>query len=288
MRTIGAVKRSVGLALGLAALFGTGAGAEDAGPGDDLTFRPTVIVRKGTGQGSGTVIASASGETLVLTAAHVLQGSGAVEVEVHRYNLGVERALPSKGWPLMLPGEVAATDPAADVAVVRVRGRPPLPFVAKVAAPGDEPARGASVTSVGIDGGAKLGSWPTRVREVAWFLKFSNEHQGASFTATKRAAVAPIDPGERPFLVTARAPLPGRSGGGLFLDNGKLVGVCVGRIELGKGRALGLFASGESVRRLLRENDLEGAVSRNDPGNPGARKPRAEAKAKGEPRAAKK
>src|SRR5206468_7425107 len=35
-------------------------------PDDDATFRPTVIVRKGNSQGSGTVIASVDGETLIL------------------------------------------------------------------------------------------------------------------------------------------------------------------------------------------------------------------------------
>ena len=40
---------------------------------DDWTFRPTVVVRRGTSQGSGTIIASVDGETLVLTAAHVVR-----------------------------------------------------------------------------------------------------------------------------------------------------------------------------------------------------------------------
>src|SRR5512144_797860 len=59
-------------------------------PADDGTFRPTVLIRRGTMQGSGTVIASVEGETLVLTAAHVVRGPGELRVELHRYNLGLE------------------------------------------------------------------------------------------------------------------------------------------------------------------------------------------------------
>ena len=59
--------------------------------------------------------------------------------------------------------------------------------------------------------------------------------------------------------MTARAPEHGRSGGALFLggDRPVLVGVCVGRVELKKGKAVGVFASVESVRRLLTGHDLE-------------------------------
>ena len=61
-------------------------------PGDNMTLRPTVIVRRGTSQGSGTIIASIEGETLVLTAAHVLRAQGPIVVELHRYNVGRDGA----------------------------------------------------------------------------------------------------------------------------------------------------------------------------------------------------
>ena len=80
-------------------------------PDDDRTFRPTVIVRKKASQGSGTVIASVEGETLILTAAHVVEGTGPLWVELHRYNFGVEKSEPSAAWPLAVKAEVAATDP---------------------------------------------------------------------------------------------------------------------------------------------------------------------------------
>ena len=45
-------------------------------PWDDATYRATVVVRRGTSQGSGTIIASVDGDTLVLTASHVVKAEG--------------------------------------------------------------------------------------------------------------------------------------------------------------------------------------------------------------------
>jgi S1-C subfamily serine protease len=248
------------LGLGVAALV-IGTIAEGAGPApvprerelpdrrplpdDNLTFRPTVVVRKGKAQGSGTVIASVEGESLVLTAAHVVKEPGELVVELHRYNLGLERAGARGRWPKVVAGEIAASDRAADVAIVRVRKLPSLPFVARLA-PGDqEPARGAVVVSVGIDRGTHLSSWRSRVREVAWLALEDGR-------------------GERSFVITVQPPERGRSGGGLFLEGGALTGVCIGRAEMVRGRISGVFASGASIRRLLRDYDLDAAVGRSE------------------------
>ncbi|MFO0910802.1 MAG: serine protease, partial [Isosphaeraceae bacterium] len=249
---------------------------------DALTFRPTVVIRHPTGQGSGTVIASIPGEALVLTAAHVTEGGGAgIVVDFHRYNLGVERTAGPEAWPVSIPAELVAFDTSADVAVLRLKGKRVLPFVARLARPGDEPASGAVVTSVGIDGGEQLRSWMTRVSETAW-MSMSNPEASAprstsrseirgrtrsssEATQPSRALLqARFDRDVRPFLLTERAPVPGRSGGGLFDAQGALVGLCVGRIEGGHDRGLGLFASGESVRTLLREHGLDATVARSE------------------------
>src|SRR4051812_15992052 len=91
-RAMRALRRAVGLgvacwvALVLAATVALAADAPR--PEDDGTFRPTVLVRKGRAQGSGTVIASDRAGSLVLTAAHVVEDPGPLRVELHRYNLG--------------------------------------------------------------------------------------------------------------------------------------------------------------------------------------------------------
>ena len=68
----------------------------------------------------------------------------------------------------------------------------------------------------------------------------------------------------RPFLITEKIPEHGRSGGGLFLANGDLVGVCVGHSELVKGRHMGVFAAGESIRRLLDDHQLTATILRSE------------------------
>lgn len=220
--------------------------AEGPRPSDDLTFRPTVVIRKGDGQGSGTIIASRDGETLVLTASHVVEHPGRLRVELHRYNLGVERFNAGQRWPLAVAAEVAAADSSADVAILRVRTPSALPFVARLGGDDALPARGTAVTSVGIDLGTRLSSWTTRVTSVD---RFEIEGRGD----------------ERLFLITTRCPEHGRSGGGLFLSSGELVGVCVGHAEFVKGRPAGVFASGSSIRRLLRDHDLDAHVASSSP-----------------------
>ncbi len=212
---------------------------------DDDTFRPTVVVRRGTSQGSGTIVASVDDDTLVLTASHVVRAEGPILVELHRYNLGLERRPNAPGkWPRRVPAELVGDDPAGDVAIVRVRKMVALPYVARLSDAGQDALPADSVlTSVGIDLGTKLSSWRSELVETASFQLNESE----------------ID---RPFLITARTPEHGRSGGGLFTDQGRLVGVCVGHAEMIQGRRMGVFASIDSVRRILREHDLAAVVDR--------------------------
>ncbi len=213
---------------------------------DNWTFRPTVLVRRGSSQGTGTIIASLDGETLILTAGHVIRGHGPISVELHRYNLGIENrpSVPGK-WPREVVAESVATEPLADLAILRLRDMVALPFVARLGPEDAEPASNAGLTSLGIDLGAKLSSWNTQLVEVLWFeLNDSGT--------------------DRPFLVTARIPEHGRSGGGLFDRSSTLVGVCVGHAELVKGKRMGVFSSVENVRQLLREHELTSVIERSE------------------------
>lgn len=213
---------------------------------DDWTFRPTVVVRRGTSQGSGTIIASIRGQTLVTTAAHVIRGPGPVSVELHRYNLGIERqASAPDEWPRQVHGEPLALDSSADVAIIRIGDMVALPYVAKLGVAAPELTPSGKFTSVGVDLGTKLSSWDTRLVESTWLSLNDNS-------------------GERPFLVTAGIPEHGRSGGGLFDKNGKLVGVCIGHAELAKGKRMGIFSSVESVRELIRRHDLTSVVEQSE------------------------
>jgi S1-C subfamily serine protease len=215
-------------------------------PWDDRTYRATVLVRRGTSQGSGTIIASVDGATLVLTAAHVVKAEGPVLIELHRYNLGMERQPATSGaWPRVLKASVAAVDTAADLSVVRIGKAAALPYVARFTRDQDEPPPDTTVTSIGIDLGRKLTHWDSRLVEI---VKFElNDSRTA-----------------RPFLITEKIPQHGRSGGGLFLTSGDLVGVCIGHSELVRGKRVGVFAAAESIRRLLDDHDLADTVSRSE------------------------
>ena len=190
-----------------------------------------MVVRRGTSQGSGTIVASLEGETLILTAAHVIRGHGAILVELHRYNLGIENipATPGK-WPRQVFAKVVAEDSSADVAIIRIEDLVALPYVAKLGFADPELPPGHELISVGIDLGAKLSSWNTRLVEYLWL----ELNEGGT---------------DRPFLVTARIPEHGRSGGGLFDKNGRLVGICIGHAEVVKGKRMGIFSSIENVAR---------------------------------------
>jgi S1-C subfamily serine protease len=210
-------------------------------PSDDQTFRPTVIVRKGNSQGSGSVIASVDGETLVLTVAHVVKNPGDLTVEVHRYNVGLEHTPSPWKWPRVQAAEVLVIDVPADLAIVRVRRMHALPYVARLSSLDDPIAPGTVVTSIGIDRAEKLSSWSAHL-------------VGTASMDLKQTGV------KSRCFVTDRAPEHGRSGGGLFLLDGSLVGVCIGRIDRRDGDAIGVFASLENIRRLVREQRLEETI----------------------------
>ncbi|RUL85834.1 S1 family peptidase [Tautonia sociabilis] len=227
-------------------------------PIDDLTIRPTVMVRKGTARGSGTIIGSTKGRSLILTAAHVIDGPGELQIELHRYNLGIEGRKLGGNWPKVVPARAVAADPEADVAVLLVEGLAKLPYVASIDTGIDRPpTEGAAVVSVGIDHASDLNSWESRVRGTAWLSRTAASPEGDG-----------PDPGPRGkggtprlFLITEHPPIKGRSGGGLFSSEGKLLGLCVGRIEIkqagGEEAAIGLFASGPSILKVLEQLETD-------------------------------
>ena len=127
--------------------------------------------------------------------------------------------------------------------MLRVEKFEAMPYVAKLSAGAGEPPRGEVVVSVGIDLGESLESWGSRI------IDYARIDMGTGG-------------GSRPFLLIEKPPEHGRSGGGLFTTDGTVVGVCIGRAEVVRGHRFGVFASSESIRRLLRENDLEASVAR--------------------------
>lgn len=241
-------RRACGVMLGLLAwLVASPAGFGDDAPqqGLDATYRPTVVVRNGASLGTGTLIASTDGETLILTAAHVVSDADKpVRLALYRYNIGVETTAPESGFPKLFTAKVAARDADADIAILRVTGLPALPYLARLDPGGVPPEPGTAVHSLGYDRGERLLGWPTRFRR----------------TARLRFNAMTVD---RTFFITDDPPIEGRSGGGLFREDGTLIGVCVGRIAWGPGQTLGLFSPIRNVHRLIDDHpDLARATGR--------------------------
>lgn len=231
------------LAFGLAVLGPTAARPDDKAPAVNV-LRPTIQLRNGTHRGSGTVLVSVPGETLILTAAHVVRDASALQIELHRHNFGGSTTglTEGGGWPRLVPARVVAADTAADVALVRITGMVALPYVARFDPDAKDPEARDVLTSVGIDRTLFLTRWRTTA-------------QGTAMVDIGRGG------GPRRFIVVTRYPEHGRSGGGLFRGDGTLVGVCVGQLTLRNGEPkVGIFASTESIHHLLRENGLDGTL----------------------------
>jgi S1-C subfamily serine protease len=236
------------LAIGIVILAPTVAHPDEKAAATQVV-RTTVQIRNGTRRGSGTILSSVTGRTLILTAAHVVSAPSELQIELHRFNFGgpATGLTEGGGWPRLVPATVVATDTAADVAILKISGMVALPHVARFDRDAKEPAKGELLTSVGIDRTLFLRQWQSTA-------------QGTAMVDINRGG------GPRRFILTTRYPEHGRSGGGLYRGDGGLVGVCVGQLSIKTGQPkVGLFASVESIRRLLQENGLDKAVVSTSP-----------------------
>jgi thiol-disulfide isomerase/thioredoxin len=156
------------------------------------TVRLRIDDPNGNSFGSGTIIDSRSGEALILTCAHIFRssnGQGKIAVDLFGDNS-----------PKGVPATMVGYDLDADVALVSIR--PTVPVTATPLAAKDyKAAKGEAVISVGCDHGNDPTVQRTRVTGIDKFLGPSN-------------------------LQTDGQPVQGRSGGGLFTADGRVLGVC--------------------------------------------------------------
>jgi S1-C subfamily serine protease len=147
--------------------------------------------------GTGTIIDTRQGEALVITCAHLFReskGTGPLSVEMFEATPGGPRSAGK------VPGLVISYDLDRDVALVAIRpGRPVS--VARVASPQTAVARGDRVVSIGCSNGQDPTVLASRVTSL-------DRYQGP------------------PNIEASGAPVEGRSGGGLFNEQGQLIGVC--------------------------------------------------------------
>lgn len=183
--------------------------------------RSTKGGRKVREVGTGTIIHSVPGETLVLTCAHFflnLQRDGS-SVTVETFD---------DGRPEGFAATVVGGNHSLDLAIIRCTPKRTLPAVS-VSAQSPELATGQSLVSFGCD----LGNSPSRLE--------------MSLVAVDRY----LGPGN---LVCTMDPVSGRSGGGLYLPTGELVGVCS---CAEREKSEGLYMAWSAIASLLRELKLE-------------------------------
>ena len=187
--------------------------------------------------GTGTIIDTRNGEALILTCGHIFRESqGKGNIEVHLFN---------KNSSVRVYGHCLHYDLDLDLALVYFI--PPCPVRAIPVAPAACLVRtGQQVLSVGCDGGAD----PT-VRTH-------------SILSTDRISRRDI-PTPFHFIQISGAPVGGRSGGGLFGEEGYLLGVCNTADPVAND---GHFVPPHIIRHFLQQKNLSAVYetpSRIDP-----------------------
>lgn len=173
----------------------------------------------GSSYGTGTLIDTRQGDALVLTCGHIFRdsdGKGTIKVD-----------LCGPGAPQQLPGRLVSFDLEKDIALVSIRPGVPV-TVAPVAPQGQAISPGVQVITVGCNHGGPATALHSRIASIDKFLG-------------------------PPNLQVAGAPVEGRSGGGLFTNDGLVIGVCNAADPADNE---GLYAALASIHQELDEAGL--------------------------------
>lgn len=185
------------------------------------TVRIRVSDAKGENFGTGTVIDSRTGRTLVLTCGHIFRNLEASS------KITVEAFLDATGDNVQsFAGKVIRYDLKADCGLIQVSAEG-LP-VTKVAPPEVKLIKGAPVKSIGCGGGDKPKTHQMRITALNRYLGPDN-------------------------IECDDLPIEGRSGGGLFTKDGVLIGVCT---AADKNEKRGIYCGLNPIHRLLDASGL--------------------------------
>jgi thiol-disulfide isomerase/thioredoxin len=161
------------------------------------TVRLRIRDAQGDSFGTGTIIDSRPGQTLILTCGHIFQHWNP-ESQIHVDLFHGEQVVSIRGKHV---AHSLNRDQGLDVGLISVSTDRPLP-ACRVAPPGTTILVGTPVASVGCGGGEK----PTVQRQKVTAL---NRFQGAD------------------NIECSAVPVEGRSGGGLFDRNSQVIGICM-------------------------------------------------------------
>jgi len=195
------------------------------------------------GFGSGTVIHSTPQESLILTCAHIFKMDGRSQAPPSRFplkitidlfdgNLGGPKKNQVRYANETVDGQAVDYDFSRDVGLIRIRPGRRLPY-AKVVPPHWTPRSRMGMMTVGCSEGHDATAWKTVIVNPAM--------KGLNGNGAYEAIECMV------------APKQGRSGGGLFTDNGYVAGVCDFAEPRGNH---GLYAAPASIYSMLDRNKL--------------------------------
>jgi thiol-disulfide isomerase/thioredoxin len=194
------------------------------------------------GFGSGTIIYSDEEQAIILTCAHIFHIDGAHtqpkprqfprKITVDLFDGKITGLRPAQVHPIeTLPGEAIDYDAVSDVGLIRIRPGRKLP-ASPVVPPSWSPKVGTPMITVGCSEGNDATAWSTKI---------------------SKTGTAHIDGRTYAAVECLFAPKLGRSGGGLYTEDGYLVGVCD---FADRQNNRGLYASPQSIYRFLDRNKL--------------------------------
>ncbi len=200
----------------------------DRPPIDSLAASTRIRVKDETGInfGSGTIIDSRPGRTIILTCGHIfrdLKQFASIEVDVF-HGERFERYL----------GSVIRYDLESDAGLIAVPTDSALP-ISRIATTRYRISRNDSVVSIGCGGGEPPSKQQLRVTALNRYLGPDN-------------------------IECSGLPKLGRSGGGLFNADGEVIGVC---IAAEPKERVGLYAGLKAIHKLLDQADLTHLYRRN-------------------------
>ncbi|VAX40396.1 Domain of unknown function / Thioredoxin [hydrothermal vent metagenome] len=175
--------------------------------------------KTGINFGSGTIIASQPGKTIILTCGHIfrdLNNETRIQVDIFE-----------KGRIKKYLGTVIRYDKESDVGLLSIASRETFP-IARIARIGESVSKSDLVTSIGCNGGKAPTRQQLRVTALNRYLGPDN-------------------------IECTGVPVQGRSGGGLFNRKGHVVGVCFAADKKDKR---GLYAGTKAIHQLLEESQL--------------------------------
>jgi len=169
--------------------------------------------------GSGTIIDSKPGRSLILTCAHAIHRlSDAARIEVDLFNDGEHETY---------IGEIVDHHIDSDVGLIRIRTDQPLP-VARISGTERKPAEGDACSSIGCAHGENPSVLSMHITSVDRYLGPAN-------------------------IECTHAPQDGRSGGALVNERGRVIGVCSAAF---RDDNRGLYAGPDAIHQMLHRNRL--------------------------------